>query len=105
MSYLLLFLAGALLCNAIPHLAAGLRGEPFPTPFAKPHGVGHSSPVTNFLWGTANLAAGGALLLWRLPSVDRDTGLAALAAGWLLLGLLMARHFGAVRAARTIDRD
>ncbi|WP_212741939.1 hypothetical protein, partial [Sphingomonas sp. 1F27F7B] len=30
MAYLVLFLGGALLCNAIPHLAAGLRGEPFP---------------------------------------------------------------------------
>ncbi len=100
MAYFLLFLAGALLCNSIPHLAAGLRGEPFPTPFAKPRGIGHSSPVTNFLWGTANLAGGVALLLWRLPVVERDIGLAVAAAGWLALGFYCSRHFGAVRAAR-----
>ncbi len=58
MTYLLLFLAGALLCNAIPHLAAGLRGEPFPTPFAKPRGVGLSPPLVNFLWGLLNLVVG-----------------------------------------------
>jgi hypothetical protein len=97
MVWVLLFLAGALLCNAIPHLAAGLRGEPFPTPFARPRGVGHSSPTINFLWGTANLAAGVALLLWRLPMVECDIGLAVATAGWLAIGLYLARPFGAVR--------
>jgi len=97
----MLVLAGALLCNAIPHLAAGLRGEPFPTPFSRPRGVGLSSPVRNFLWGTANLAGGVALALWRLPVVDRDFGLTAMAVGWLAIGLLMARHFGKVRAGRS----
>ena len=29
------FAAGALLCNCIPHLTAGLRGERFPSPFGK----------------------------------------------------------------------
>jgi len=98
MIWLLLFLAGALLCNSIPHLAAGLRGEPFPTPFAQPRGIGHSSPTTNFLWGTANIAGGLALLLWRLPIVDRDIGLAVAGAGWLAIGLYLARHFAQVRA-------
>ena len=97
MVWVLLFLAGALLCNSSPHLAAGLRGEPFPTPFARPRGVGHSSPVTNFLWGTINLAGSIALLLWRLPTVGRDPGLAVVVAGWLAIGLYLARHFGAVR--------
>jgi len=30
------------------HFISGLRGEPFPTPFAKPHGVGDSSALLNF---------------------------------------------------------
>jgi len=97
MVWVLLFLAGALLCNSIPHLAAGLRGEPFPTPFARPRGVGYSSPVTNFLWGTINLAGGIALLLWRLRPVLLGATAAAAAAGWLAIGLYLARHFGAVR--------
>lgn len=101
MIWVVLFLAGALLCNAIPHLATGLRGEPFPTPFARPRGIGHSSPTINFLWGTANLAAGVALLLWRLPMVDRNLGIVVAALGWLAIGLYLAQHFGAVRAGRS----
>jgi hypothetical protein len=57
MDHLKIFLAGALLCNRIPHLAAGLQGRPFPALFAKPRGVGRSSAPVNVLWGTANLAA------------------------------------------------
>ena len=95
MKLLALFLAGALLCNAIPHLAAGLRGESFPTPFARPRGVGHSSPVMNFLWGSANLLTGGALL--HGAPLTGWTDLSAFAAGWLALGAYIARHFAVVR--------
>lgn len=98
MIYIMLFLAGALLCNAVPHLAAGLRGEPFPTPFAKPPGEGKSSPLVNVLWGSGNLFAGVALAAWRLPVVDCRTGAAAMALGWLAIGIYLAMHFGAVRA-------
>ncbi len=63
MRYLLLFLAGALLCNAVPHIVSGLRGERFHTPWARPRGVGKSSALANFLWGAANLVVG--LLLLR----------------------------------------
>jgi len=97
MSEIALFFAGAFLCNAFPHLAAGLRGEPFPTPFAKPRGIGHSSPLVNFGWGSFNLAAGLVLLL-RNPvqeMLSLDTGV--LTAGFLLLGAHLARHFGKVR--------
>jgi hypothetical protein len=62
MEYVCHFFAGAFLCNCIPHLVAGLQGAPFPTPFAKPRGVGNSSPPVNFLWGSFNLPAGVALL-------------------------------------------
>ena len=40
LNYIALFFAGAFLCNAIPHLVAGLQGQPFPSPFAKPPGRG-----------------------------------------------------------------
>jgi hypothetical protein len=96
---LLLVLAGALLCNAIPHLTSGLRGEPFPTPFAKPHGVGLSPPVTNMLWGTADLFAGIAILISH-PARLALPDWAALAIGFLALGLFAARHFGKVRQDR-----
>ena len=34
--YLLEFLSGALLTNAVPHFVWGLAGTPFQSPFAKP---------------------------------------------------------------------
>lgn len=97
MTYVVLFFAGALLCNAIPHLAAGLRGEPFPTPFARPRGVGPSSPLVNFYWGSFNLAIGGALAWWQAPHADCCGGLIAGAFGWLAIGTHLAWHFGRVR--------
>ena len=91
---LLSFVAGALLANAIPHLAAGLRGEPHPTPFARPPGRGLSSPMVNAAWGSANLFLGVA----AATGADRGTfGLLVGAVGFLALALFCAHHFGRVR--------
>jgi hypothetical protein len=100
MIFIALFFAGAFLCNAFPHLAAGLMGQGFPTPFAKPSGIGLSSPVVNFLLGTFNLVAGSVLLvLHPLPGlISPETGV--LLAGFVLLGLFCAHHFGKARDAR-----
>ncbi|PFH12100.1 hypothetical protein BCF11_4575 [Collimonas sp. PA-H2] len=97
LQYVATFFAGAFLCNCIPHLSCGLRGELFPTPFAKPRGVGDSSPAANFLWGLANLVA-GALLYAAYPfTVGVNLGSVLFLAGFLILGLYLSRHFGAVR--------
>ncbi|MDD2704212.1 MAG: hypothetical protein PHU07_02615 [Acidocella sp.] len=56
------FLAGRLICNAVPHLVAGLRGEAFPTPFAKPGGIGLSTPLVNVVWSWINLFFGLAIM-------------------------------------------
>ena len=101
MTYALLFLAGALLCNCIPHLAAGLRGEAFPTPFASPPGQGLSSPVVNFVWGAGNLLIGLELLAANLDAGDPRFGRLALIAGFVGLGLFLSYHFGRVRAGAT----
>ncbi len=93
-----LFFAGAFLCNAIPHLVAGLQGMPFPTPFARPRGIGNSSPLVNFLWGAVNLAIGLFILSRNTVAVGPDADCIALAAGALLLGIYLARHFGKVRS-------
>ncbi|HZZ18747.1 MAG TPA: hypothetical protein VFE25_05235 [Opitutaceae bacterium] len=91
------FFTGALLCNSIPHLAAGLRGEAFPTPFAKPPGRGLSSPVVNVLWGLFNLLV-AALLASYFPVVIKITwGGLAFALGFILIALHLAFHFGTVR--------
>ena len=50
------FFGGAFLTNAIPHVVAGLMGEPFQSPFAKPPGEGLSTSTVNILWGFFNLA-------------------------------------------------
>ena len=98
MNYLTIFFAGAFLCNCIPHLAAGLQGAPFPTPFAKPRGVGNSSPLVNFLWGTFNLVVGIALLITSPMQLGLNADSGVLLAGFLALGLYLSIHFGKVRA-------
>lgn len=101
MDYIAMFFCGAFLCNCIPHLACGLRGEAFPTPFARPRGVGLSSPFLNFVWGLANLAAGAAILARRGVPTTGST-LLALVLGVIALGTYLSIHFGKVRQASKI---
>jgi hypothetical protein len=100
MSYVASFFAGAFLCNCLPHLLCGLQGAPFPSPFAQPRGVGDSSPLVNFLWGSFNLFVGLALLGWHpiLPGVSVDSFV--FLAGFLALGISLSVHFGKVRRDR-----
>jgi hypothetical protein len=95
MSHLFQLLAGALLTNAVPHLVQGLSGAPFQSPFARPSGVGESSPLVNVWWGAANLVVGAALLARFLP--EGPAAWAAPVSGLLLLGSFNARHFEKVR--------
>lgn len=97
MPILIHFLSGALLCNCLPHLAAGLQGMRFQTPFARPRGVGESSALVNFLWGMTNLLAGLFLLRsWPVTiAIDADFGAAV--AGALCLGTYLSLHFARVR--------
>ena len=98
MRYVAVFFAGAFLCNSLPHLACGLSGAPFPTPFAKPHGVGNSSPAVNFFWGAFNFFAGLYLLTAHPVTVGANADFLVLLAGVLLLGWYTSVHFGRVRA-------
>jgi len=99
--YLLDFLGGLLLINGIPHFVQGISGNPFPTPFAKPPGVGDSSPVTNVLWGLGNLTVGGLLLtFFRHFRYPLSLGSFAVDAGVLLMSVMLASHFGKVRAGK-----
>ncbi|HEY4244409.1 MAG TPA: hypothetical protein VGM88_31560 [Kofleriaceae bacterium] len=95
------FFVGALLCNSLPHLLAGVQGLPFMSPFGKPSGVGRSSPLVNFLWGTANLVGALALFAYHpFPIAAESHALVALA-GWLASGTFAALHFGKVQRAAT----
>lgn len=98
LDYLAQFFVGALLCNALPHLAAGLQGRCFPTPFATPRGVGHSSPLANVLWGFANLFGGTALAIAN-PAHDLMR-MIVIAVGAVVLGVYLAVHFGRVERSR-----
>jgi hypothetical protein len=101
--YIACVFGGLFLCNCIPHLAAGLRGERFPSPFAKPPGKGLSSSVVNFLWGAFNLGAGLALLLGirYAPGWNAETAVAA--GAFVLAGVSMSRGFEKVRQGREKD--
>src|SRR5579862_2961031 len=96
-AYVLAFLAGALVTNAIPHWVFGLTGTPFQSPFAKPPGDGESSPTVNVYWGFANLVGGAVLLIYFWPT--SYAGWAVVCAGSLAIGTFCSRHFGKVRAA------
>jgi hypothetical protein len=98
--YLLQFAGGFILANAVPHFVQGISGNPFPTPFASPPGVGESSPLVNVLWGFANLAAAFALL-WAFEPKGSEVILEWVAVGFGMLAsaVLLALHFGRVRGA------
>ena len=102
MNLIALFFAGAFICNCIPHLACGLQGAPFPTPFASPRGIGHSSPLVNFLWGFANFLAGAFLLSRHRIAFEFDPSLTTLSlmapyVGALAMGAYLSLHFGKVQ--------
>ena len=99
MTYVAVFLAGAFLCNCVPHLSAGLQGQSFPTPFARLSAAG-KLPLVNFLWGAVNLTAGIVILVRNHVILGPNPRCYALAAGALVMGLWLSHHFGKARAAK-----
>jgi hypothetical protein len=69
-NYIACFFAGLFLANFVPHFVYGVCGDPFPTPFSKPHGKGLSSPTVNVLWALLNLVIG--CILFRVGKVSGD---------------------------------
>ncbi|WP_395397539.1 hypothetical protein WBP07_23625 [Novosphingobium sp. BL-8A] len=96
---------GAFLANCLPHLAAGMMGRAFQSPFAKPPGEGLSSARTNVIWGFANLVA-AYFLVCRVGAFDLRNGLHALAlgVGIVLLALFAAGHFGRFHGGNEPER-
>lgn len=66
-----LFLAGVFFANAVPHGVTGIGGRRFQSPFARPPGVGESSPIVNVLWLGAVLTGIG--LAWHFARVRGGT--------------------------------
>jgi hypothetical protein len=89
------FFGGAFLTNAVPHFVTGLTGRSFQSPFAKPPGVGLSSPTVNVLWGFLNLVVGYVLVCrvgrFNLRATDDAV---AFGLGILIMSLMAARIFG-----------
>jgi len=94
-SYIAYFFGGAFLANTLPHLGNGISGRPFQSPFAKPPGQGLSSSTVNVLWGFFNLAV-AYVLICRVGSFNllSTCHVLIVAAGFLVLSVLMARRFG-----------
>jgi hypothetical protein len=97
MNYVAQFFAGAFVCNCAPHSVCGLQGSSFPTPFAKPRGVGMSSPVVNFAWGYMNLILGLLLLSTWPVRVGRSASFLIFLLGAGALGLYLSIHFDKIR--------
>jgi hypothetical protein len=102
MIYIAYFFAGFFLANAIPHVASGMMGRPFQSPFAKPPGKGLSSSTTNVLWGWFNVAVGYALL-YRVGAFDPHAldQVGVTAAGAVICAVFLARHFGSLHGGNT----
>ena len=98
-------LGGAALANAVPHFVSGIMGKPFQSPFAKPPGEGLSSATVNVLWGFFNLVI-SYLLICKVGAFElkKSTDLIAFGAGFLLLALMLARHFGRFHGGNLSER-
>lgn len=92
------FLAGAFLCNSVPHLVAGLQGRKFPTPFSIPATIGYSSALTNVFWGVFNAVAGLLLVSAAPLTVGLNAGCISALLGAVGTGIFIAGHFGRVTA-------
>jgi hypothetical protein len=93
--YLAYFFGGAFLANAVPHIANGMSGRPFPSPFADPPGQGESSATVNVLWGAFNLVM-AYVLIRKVGNFDlrRTRDAVVLGAGALLMAVMLSRAFG-----------
>jgi hypothetical protein len=97
--YLLEFVSGLFLTNGIPHFIQGVSGNWFQSPFGYPPGVGESSPLSNTLWGFANLAVGFVILgFFRPRGSGAGVGWILMALGLLVAAVWLSTYFGRVRS-------
>lgn len=91
--YIAALFAGAFFANVVPHFVHGISGNKFPTPFAKPPGVGLSSSVTNVVWALVNLAIG--YLLFKAGKVGSENTVTMLVffAGISAISIMLSIRF------------
>lgn len=92
------FVAALFLTNGIPHFFQGISGNWFQSPFAKPPGIGESSPQVNVLWGSFNFVC-GYFLMFHFGNFQwgKNTDTYLVIIGALLTALTLSWHFGRVR--------
>ena len=87
------FWAGMFLANFVPHFVNGISGNPFPTPFAKPHGKGLSSPLLNVVWAWVNVGIGWVFFQEGKVSMADSISLIIFFAGFLSLSVMLSIRF------------
>lgn len=87
------FWSALFLVNSVPHYAAGIQGNKFPTPFANPSGKGLSSPVLNVIWGLINMLIGAVLFKCAHLSADNWLSLAIFFGAVCLGSIFLGSHF------------
>jgi drug/metabolite transporter superfamily protein YnfA len=96
--YVAHFFGGVFVANSLPHLIAGVSGQPLQSPFAKPRFIGLSSPTVNVAWALVNLAL-AYLLLVRVGPLDlrnwSDAGVCFL--GLAIMAFQCARSLSRLR--------
>lgn len=98
-NYLACFLAGLFLTNFVPHFVKGVCGDRFPTPFAKPPGIGLSSPTVNVVWALLNLAVGFLLFRAGKVSTGGNSALAVFFVAAALLSIMTSVRFAQKHAS------
>lgn len=97
--YVAYFFGAAFFANALPHLVAGISGQPLQSPFASPPFRGLSPPTVNVAWSLVNLAV-AYLLLVQVGELDvrrlSDAGVCFL--GFGAMAFQCARSFTRIRA-------
>lgn len=91
--YLRAFFAGVFLTNFVPHFVNGISGNPFPSPFGNPPGFGNSSPLSNVLWGCANLLFGYILLRQSKLSFHNKIALVVFFSGIVAMSVVLSQAF------------
>lgn len=91
--YVANFFAGMVLANVVPHYVNGISGNPFPSPFGDPPGLGISSPLSNVLWGSLNIVIGYLLFKFSKISEKRIVSLIILFTGIVCQGVILSIAF------------
>ena len=96
--YIGCFFSGMFLANVVPHFVHGISGDRFPTPFARPHGKGLSSPTVNVVWALFNLVVG--YILFRVGKVSSgdNSALVIFFAGIVVISIMLSVRFAKKQA-------